>query len=107
MWPWGSLDTPPRGLSHATPLGGCCVTVHDPAPAQAGGSCLPCQGVSATVPPCHHRLSSVAVRVLAQETCPWNGATWLAVALSLLDGRPPHIQLLRRILHGVPPHTGE
>ena len=48
MWPWGSLDTPPRGLSHATPLGGCCVTVHDPSPAHAGGSCLPCQGGSPT-----------------------------------------------------------
>ena len=48
MWPWGSLDTPPRGLSHATPLGGCCVTVYDPSPAHAGGSCLPCQGVSPT-----------------------------------------------------------
>ena len=48
VWPGGSLDTPPRGLSHATPLGGCCVTVHDPSPAQAGGSCLPCQGVSPT-----------------------------------------------------------
>ena len=47
-WPWGSLDTPPRGLSHATPLGGCCVTAHDPSPAHAGGSCLPCQGVSPT-----------------------------------------------------------
>jgi len=44
VWPWGSLDTPPRGLSHATPLGGCCVTVHDPSPAHAGGSCLPFQG---------------------------------------------------------------
>jgi len=48
VWPWGSLDTPPRGLSHATPLGGCCVTVHDPSPAHAGGSCHPCQGVSPT-----------------------------------------------------------
>jgi len=49
VWPWGSLDTPPRGLSHATPLGGCCVTVHDPSPAHAGGSCHPCQGVFPTV----------------------------------------------------------
>ena len=48
VWPWGSLDTPPRGSSHATPLGGCCVTVHDPSPAHAGGSCHPCQGVSPT-----------------------------------------------------------
>ena len=48
VWPWGSLDTPPRGLSHATPLGGSCVTVHDPSPAHAGGSCHPCQGVSPT-----------------------------------------------------------
>jgi len=48
VWPWGSLDTPPRGLSHAIPLGGCCVTVHDPSPAHAGGSCHPCQGVSPT-----------------------------------------------------------
>ena len=39
VWPWGSLDTHPRGLSHATPLGGCCVTGHDPSPAHAGGSC--------------------------------------------------------------------
>jgi len=43
--PW---TPPPRGLSHATPLGGCCVTVHDPSPAHAGGSCHPCQGVSPT-----------------------------------------------------------
>jgi len=49
--PWGSLDTPPRGLSHATPLGACCVTVHDPSPAHAGGSFHPCQGVSPTYPP--------------------------------------------------------
>jgi len=41
VWPWGSLDTHPRGLSHATPLGGCCVTGHDPSPAHAGGSCHP------------------------------------------------------------------
>ena len=41
VWPWGSLDTPPRGLSHATPLGGCCLTVRDPSPAHAGGSCHP------------------------------------------------------------------
>jgi len=38
---WGSLDTRPRGLSHATPLGGCCVTGHDPSLAHAGGSCHP------------------------------------------------------------------
>jgi len=44
--PW---TPPPRGLSHATPLGGCCVTVHDPFPAHAGGSCHPCQGVSPTL----------------------------------------------------------
>ena len=49
VWRWSSLDTAPRGLSHATPLGGCCVTVHDPSPAHAGGSCLPCQGVSPTL----------------------------------------------------------
>ena len=49
VWPWGSLDTPPGGLSHATPLGGCCVTVHDPSPAHAGGSGHPCQGVSRTL----------------------------------------------------------
>jgi len=48
VWPWGSLDTPPRELSHATPLGGCCVTVHDPSPAHAGGTCHPFQGASPT-----------------------------------------------------------
>ena len=37
VWPWGFLDTRPRGLSHATPLGGCYVTRHDPSPAHAGG----------------------------------------------------------------------
>jgi len=41
VWPWGSLDTLPRGPSHATALGGCCVTGHDPSPAHAGGSCHP------------------------------------------------------------------
>jgi len=41
VWPWGSLDTRPRGLSHATPLGGCCVTGHDTSPDHAGGSCHP------------------------------------------------------------------
>jgi len=51
VWPWGSLDTRPRGLSHATPLGVCCLSVHDPSPAHAGGSCHPCQGVSPTYPP--------------------------------------------------------
>jgi len=44
--PW---TPPPRGLSHATPLVGCCVTVHDPSPAHAGGSRHPCQGVSPTI----------------------------------------------------------
>jgi len=38
---WGSLDTRPRGLSHATALGGCFVTGHDPSPSHAGGSCHP------------------------------------------------------------------
>jgi len=43
--PW----TPPQGgCPTLPPLGGCCVTVHDPSPAHAGGSCLPCQGVSPT-----------------------------------------------------------
>jgi len=41
VWPWGSLDNRPRGLSHATPLGGCYVTGQDPSPAHAGGSCHP------------------------------------------------------------------
>jgi len=59
VWPWGSLDTPPKGLSHATPLGGCCVTVHDPSPAHAGGSCLPCQGGFP------HREASVAAALVA------------------------------------------
>jgi len=49
--PWGSLDIPPRGLSHATPLGGCCVTVHDPSPAHAGGRVTPDRGF-----PPHRRL---------------------------------------------------
>jgi len=49
LWPRGSLDTPPRGLSHAPPLGGCCVTVHDPSPAHARGSCHSCQGDSPTL----------------------------------------------------------
>ena len=45
--PW----TPPQGgCPTLPPLGGCCVTVHDPSPAHAGGSCLPCQGVSPTGP---------------------------------------------------------
>ena len=60
VWPWGSLDTPPRGLSHATPLGGCCVTVLDPSPAHAGGSCHPCRGVSPTLMP----LAAYAARLL-------------------------------------------
>jgi len=41
VWPWGSLDTHLRRLSHAAPLGGCCVTGHDPSSAHAGGSCHP------------------------------------------------------------------
>jgi len=40
-WLWGSLDTRPRGLSRATPLGGCYLPGHDPSPAHAGGSCHP------------------------------------------------------------------
>jgi len=51
VWPWGSLDTRPRGLSHATPLGGCYMTGHDPSLAHAGWSCHPWQGVSPTYPP--------------------------------------------------------
>jgi len=39
VWPWGSLDNRPRGLSHDTPLGGCYVTCQDPSPAHAVGSC--------------------------------------------------------------------
>ena len=44
VWPWGSLDTRPRGLSHATPLGGWYVTGHDPSPAHAGGRVTPDRG---------------------------------------------------------------
>jgi len=41
VWPWGSLDTCPRGLSHATSVGGCYVNGHDLSPAHADGSCHP------------------------------------------------------------------
>jgi len=44
VWPWGSLDTRPRGLSHAKPLGGCFVTGDDPSPAHAGGRVTPDRG---------------------------------------------------------------
>jgi len=50
VWPWGSLDNRPRGLSHATPLGRCYVTGHDPSPAHAGGSWQTKQGVSPLTP---------------------------------------------------------
>ena len=42
--PWGSLDTRPRGLSHATPLAGCYLTGHDPSQAHAGGVVSPLTG---------------------------------------------------------------
>jgi len=52
-WPWGSLNTRPRGLSHATPLGGCCMTGHDPSPAHTGGRVTPDRGL----PPQSHARS--------------------------------------------------
>ena len=39
--PSGSLDTRPRGLSHATPLEGCYMSGHDPSPAYARGRVTP------------------------------------------------------------------
>jgi len=44
VWPWGCLDTRPRGLSHATPLERFYVTVHDPSPAHSGGRVTPDRG---------------------------------------------------------------
>ena len=41
VWLWSSLDTCPKGLSHALPLGGCFVSGHDPSPAHALGPCHP------------------------------------------------------------------
>jgi len=41
LWLSGSLDTHPRGVSHATSLGGCYVGGHDPSRAHAGGPCHP------------------------------------------------------------------
>jgi len=41
VWPSGSLTTRPRGLSHATPLGGCYVVVRGPSPAHAGSRVTP------------------------------------------------------------------
>jgi len=51
VWPSGFVDTRPKGVSHATPLGGCCVSGHDPSSAHAGGPCHPSQRVSPTYPP--------------------------------------------------------
>jgi len=36
VWPSGFLATRPRGMSRATPLGGCYVAVCDQSPAHAG-----------------------------------------------------------------------
>jgi len=44
VWPGGSLDTRPRGLSHTTPLGGRCVRGHDASPAHARGRVTPDRG---------------------------------------------------------------
>ena len=60
MWPWGSLDTRPRGLSHGTPLGGCYVTGHDPSPAHSGGRVTPYKGS----PPQGRRAAPAAVGAL-------------------------------------------
>jgi len=50
VWPWGYLDPRPRGLSQATPVGGCCVPGHDPSPAHAGGCVTPDRGFPLHIP---------------------------------------------------------
>jgi len=44
VWPSGSLNISPRGLSRATPLGTCYVTGRDPSPAHAWGRVTPVSG---------------------------------------------------------------
>jgi len=65
VWPSGSLDTRPRGLSHATPLGGCYVTGHDPSPAHAGGRVTPDRGFPPHIPHLRARFSRDRGRCLA------------------------------------------
>jgi len=57
VWPWGSLDTRPMGLSHATPQGGCYVTGHDPSPAHAGGRVTRDRGFPPHIPHLRARIS--------------------------------------------------
>jgi len=60
VWPWGFQDTPPRGLSHATPLGGCYVTGHDPSPAHAGGRVTPDRGFPPHTPHASHHTQNAS-----------------------------------------------
>jgi len=85
VWPWGSLDIRPRGLSHATPLGGCYVTGHDPYPAHAGGRVTRDRGFPPHIPDLRARVSRDRGRCLATPSlgqgetlpcgslsaCPW------------------------------------
>jgi len=50
LWPSNTLDTRPRGMSRATPLGGCYVTGHDPSSAHAGGRVTPDRGLPPHIP---------------------------------------------------------
>jgi len=65
VWPWGSLDTRPRRLSHITPLGGCYGTGHDPSPAHAGGRVTPVRGFPPHIPHLRARVSRDRGRCLA------------------------------------------
>jgi len=85
VWPSGSLDTRPGGLSHATLLERCYVTSHDPSPAHAGGRVTPDREFPAHIPHVRARISRDRGRCLATphlgqgetptldtlSACPW------------------------------------
>ena len=82
MWPSGSLDTRPRGVSHATPPGGCYDVVSGLSSAHAGARVTPDRGVSPTV-----------------ET--WAATTTDVVTLSLASSSSSHA--LRAIMPSIVP----
>jgi len=100
VWPWGPLDTRPRGLSHATPPGGCCVTGHDRPRLMPGSRVTPDRGFPPPIPHLRARVSRDRGRSLATPSlgrgetlscgsltaCPWG----LALARHTAGDRRVH-----------------
>jgi len=74
VWPSGSLDTRPKGMSHATPLEGYYVTGQDRSPAHAGGRVTPDRGFPPHILHLRARLSRDQGRCLATPSLGQRGS---------------------------------